>query len=35
VPRDYPFLTVPDGAPVLMSGLFAPGTDTLVVYSYM
>ncbi|WP_448507591.1 DUF899 family protein [Immundisolibacter sp.] len=35
VPRDYPFLTVPNGAPVLMSGLFAPGTDTLVVYSYM
>lgn len=35
VPGDYPFLTVPDGAPVLMSGLFAPGTDTLVVYSYM
>ena len=35
VPSDYRFLAVPDGAPVMMSELFAPGRDTLVVYSYM
>lgn len=35
VPVDYRFLAVPDGTPVAMSELFAPGKDTLVAYSYM
>lgn len=35
VPRDYAFGRVPDGSAVRFSQLFAPGRDTLVVYSFM
>lgn len=35
VPCDYRFQAAPGGAPVQMSELFAPGRDTLVLYSYM
>lgn len=35
VPCDYRFQAAPDGTPVLMSELFEPGRDTLVLYSYM
>jgi predicted dithiol-disulfide oxidoreductase (DUF899 family) len=38
VPEDYVFQEAgPDGAPtdVTLSGLFAPGKDTLVIYSFM
>lgn len=35
VPDGYTFARVPDGAAVAFADLFAPGRDTLVVYSYM
>jgi predicted dithiol-disulfide oxidoreductase (DUF899 family) len=35
VPDGYTFVRVPGGEPVAFAGLFAPGRDTLVVYSYM
>ena len=35
VPEDYRFEQADDGAEVRFSELFAPGTDTLVIYSFM
>jgi predicted dithiol-disulfide oxidoreductase (DUF899 family) len=35
VPEDYRFEEVSDGSAVTLSQLFAPGTDTLVIYSFM
>lgn len=34
-PQDYAFARAPDGQRITLSALFAPGKDTLVVYSYM
>ena len=35
VPEDYRFEAAADGSEVRFSELFAPGTDTLVIYSFM